>query len=402
MIEIVDKAKCCGCTACASICPKNAIEMKPDEEGFLYPEVNNDKCIHCGLCDSVCPEKDERLPEKSVPGYIVRHKSEEILAQSTSGGAFTAFANAILATGGSVFGVGYDQDMRVVNKKTVTSRELQEMRGSKFVQSYLGNTFCAIKQELANNRKVLFVGTPCQVEGLLAYLQNKPDNLYCIDFVCRGVTSPALWQNYVQMMQDKFGAKIIGAQFKHKTYGHHATTMKIDFDNGKTYYGSGRVDPMMKAFVTELASRPSCYSCAFKTVNRKSDITMFDCYRFSKITGKRDDNRGYSSVLVHSEKGMTLFAEAEKEMYTIPAEYAFLVAENGIMVRHSARPNVLRKDFYEAIQVSSCDSVLNELLPISKKDWFIEKIKKFFYKIGLIQEIKRIRENANNMFIPKK
>lgn len=155
-----------------------------------------------------------------------------------------------------MYGAGYDDSMRVICKKATSNDELKEMRGSKFVQSLLGNTYKDVKNELNTGKRVMYSGTPCQVEGLLCYLKKKPDNLLCVDFVCRGVPSPGLWENYVQFMERKFGSKMVGARFKHKTYGYHTTTMKIDFANGKTYYGSGRVDPYMKAFVSELASRP--------------------------------------------------------------------------------------------------------------------------------------------------
>lgn len=292
MINITKKTNCCGCTACASACPKGAILMVPDEEGFLYPRIETEKCVRCGICSRVCPIENRRSHAGDVQGYIVRNLDPAVVEESTSGGVFTACAAHILGEGGVVYGAGYDADMRVVCKRAESADELKEMRGSKFVQSDLGDAFEKVKNDLAIGKSVLFTGTPCQVEGLVSFLKGKPEHLFCIDFVCRGVPSPKLWHNYVQMMQNKFGSRITGARFKHKTYGYHATTMKIDFANGKTYYGSGRIDPMMKAFVTELASRPSCSACAFKTVKRCSDITMFDCYGYAKVTGLLDDNRG--------------------------------------------------------------------------------------------------------------
>lgn len=207
----------------------------------------------------------------------------------------------MLHNGGVVYGAGYDEMMNVICKRAATIDQLQEMRGSKFVQSTLGNTFEKIKKELQDGVYVMFTGSPCQIAGLLHYLKKKPENLLCVDFVCRGVPSPGLWRNYVNFMEEKFNSKMVGARFKHKTYGYHTTTMKIDFDNGKTYYGSGRVDPYMKSFVSELASRPSCAYCAFKGLERPSDITIFDCYEYAKLTGKEDDDKGYSSIFVHAE-----------------------------------------------------------------------------------------------------
>lgn len=366
--------------------------MTPDEEGFLYPQVLADKCVNCGLCEKVCPIGKPKAEKRDVQAFIARCNDAAIVEHSTSGGAFTALASQIIGEGGVVYGTGYDSDMRVVCKKATRVEELAEMRGSKFVQSYLGDSFRRIKAELAEGTKILFVGTPCQVEGLLAFLRKKPENLICIDFVCRGVPSPGLWSNYVEMMQKKYGSKMVGARFKHKTYGYHATTMKIDFENGKTYYGSGRVDPMMKAFVSELASRPSCAECDFKQLCRKSDITMFDCYEFTGLTGLSDDNRGYSSVIIQSEQGRTLFEAVRDQMTVIPADVDKLVQANGIMVYRSAKPNPKREQFYTLAAHQPIDAAMERVSPITRKDHLIEKGKGLFHRVGLVQFAKKLRK----------
>lgn len=393
-IQITDKTKCSGCTACANACPKNAILMKPDQEGFLYPEVQKALCISCGICQKVCPVQSYTEPATETACYIVRNRDEAVLKDSTSGGAFTAFASAVIENNGIVYGTGYDENMRVVCKQARTVEQLVEMRGSKFVQSELGDTYRQIKAQLQQGETVLFTGTPCQIEGLLAYLGEKPNNLICIDFVCRGVPSPKLWENYVRTMENKYRSKMVGAKFKNKTYGYHATTMKVDFENGKTYYGSGRVDPMMKAFVTELASRPSCFSCAFKTVNRNSDITMFDCYGFSRITSLPDDNKGYSSLLVHSEKGRELMNAVQNQFILYEADVEEVVGANGIMVRRSARPNSKRDQYYQLADTQTIDSAMAQIEPITAKDWLIEFSKNPVYKFGLIQVIKKYRSRS--------
>ena len=212
MITIVKKEDCCGCTACYNICPKDAIKMEPDNEGFLYPTVDVELCIECGLCEKVCPIKNKKcLAEEKTDGYIVRNLDEDIVKDSTSGGAFTVFAKYIFDNNGVVYGAGYDSEMNVVCKKATNMAEVAEMRGSKFVQSSLGNTFSEIKELLKEGILVLFTGTPCQVGGLLAFLNYKPSNLLCIDFVCRGVPSPGLWRNYVEMMESKYNCDTVSA-----------------------------------------------------------------------------------------------------------------------------------------------------------------------------------------------
>ena len=197
MIKIDKKENCCGCTACANVCPVNAVTMLPDEEGFLYPQVNESLCVDCGLCEKRCPVLNRKENQESweVKGYIMRYHDPQIVEMSTSGGAFTALAATVLENGGVVYGAGYDQDMRVVCKRATEYEGIAEMRGSKFVQSDLKNVFSDIKTNLEKGVVVLFTGTPCQVEGLLAFLGDKPSNLLCVDFVCRGVPSPELWQN---------------------------------------------------------------------------------------------------------------------------------------------------------------------------------------------------------------
>ena len=196
----------------------------------------------------------------------------------------------------------------------------------------------------------------------------------------------------MNFMEEKFNSKMVGARFKHKTYGYHTTTMKIDFDNGKTYYGSGRVDPYMKSFVSELASRPSCAYCAFKGLERPSDITIFDCYEYAKLTGREDEDKGYSSIFVHSEKGKKVMEgiASKVECFSIDAEE--LVLYNGIMVRNSAKANEKRDEFYSLAAEMPINKALNQVAPITIKDYAIEKAKKFLYSTGTIKYIRKLKK----------
>ena len=392
MIRIDEKSNCCGCTACYNACPAKAIQMKPDKEGFLYPVVDEKKCVDCNICESTCPIQNRPQADENTRSFILRNRDLEVVKQSTSGGVFTLIAQYLLNHGFIVYGTGYDSDMKVVCKVASHPEELAEMRGSKFVQSHLGFTFSEIKKKLKNGERVLFSGTPCQVAGLIAFLGNKPDNLICLDFVCRGVPSPGLWKNYVSMMERKYGSQMIEASFKNKTYGYHSTTMKVSFSNGKTWTGSGRVDPMMKAFVCEMASRPSCHSCQFKGIMRVSDITMFDCYKFSEITGEADDDKGYSSVLVHSDKGMKILDAIKGDAVLFHAPLDQLVEKNGIMINHSSKPNPRRDTFYELCYYMPIDQAMNRVNPITQKDKIIEASKSILYRTGLIKTIRKFKK----------
>lgn len=392
MIEIKEKAKCCGCTACFNVCPKRAISMRPDEEGFLYPLVDEEKCVKCDLCNRICPIMHPKTKEENTQGYVIRNKNADILFESTSGGAFTAFAEYVLHRQGVVYGAGYDRDMRVICKRATESEQLSEMRGSKFVQSTLGNIFQEVQADLHKGLLVLYTGTPCQIAGLLSYLGEKPDNLLCMDFVCRGVPSPELWRNYVAYMQKRYGSRMVGARFKHKTYGYHTSTMKVDFENGKTYFGSGRIDPYMKAFVREMSSRPSCADCSFKGAARPSDITMFDCYEYSRVTGKDDDDQGWSSLLVHSDLGRSFFEEIKDSLQWSKADVGILIGNNGVMVKSSAKPHARRDEFYHLTATLPIDKAMDKIEPIAGKDMAIEKSKGFLYRTGLIKVVRKMRK----------
>lgn len=394
MIHISSKENCCGCTACANACPKLAITMKPDSEGFLYPVIDPKGCTNCGFCDMTCPIRNKaKGAQEKTKGFVLRIKDDNILFESTSGGGFTAIAECVLKNGGVVYGIGYDDSMRVICKKAVSIDELREMRGSKFVQAMLGDTYKRIKQELRAGQYVMYSGTPCQVAGLLSYLKEKPDNLLCVDFVCRGVPSPGLWENYVHHMKKKYGGKVVGARFKHKTYGYHTTTMKVDFANGRTYYGSGRVDPYMKAFVSELASRPSCADCKFKGLERPSDITLFDCYEYSKLTGKSDDDKGYSSVFVHSDKGEKMLQTIMPWINAIQeVDTEELIVCNGVMVRNSAKPHEKRNEFYNLATTLPIDEAIKRIAPIKPQDFVIENAKRFLYDTGTIKQIRKLKK----------
>ena len=205
-----------------------------------------------------------------------------------------------------------------------------------------------------------------------------------MDFVCRGVPSPGLWKNYVDYMEGKYHSKMIRARFKHKTYGYHTTTMKIDFQNGTSYFGSGRVDPYMKAFVREMSSRPSCAECAFKGIERLSDITVFDCYEYTQITGYKDDDKGYTSVFVHTDKGRKVFESIKPMLIWQEQAVEKLVTKNGIMVCNSAKPHPRRAEFYLLAEHYPIDEALNKIEPITLKDKIIENSKSFLFKTGLI------------------
>lgn len=237
MIQIKDSSECCGCTACASICPHDAISMQPDKMGFLYPVVNERKCMDCGLCEEVCAfhaHYDTHLNLPHPEAYAARHKDMCEVETSRSGAVFIAISDWILEQGGIVYGAGYTGHFRVVHKRATTKEERDEFKGSKYVQSDLGNIFRIVKQDLKDGRIVLFSGTPCQTAGLNAYIGRKlRENLYLVDIVCHGVPAPYLWRDFLVYLEKKQGDTICWVNFRDKQeFGWAAHRETFKYVNG--------------------------------------------------------------------------------------------------------------------------------------------------------------------------
>ena len=239
MLKIDDKSKCCGCTACASVCSHDAIEMKPDTLGFMYPHVDESKCVNCGLCDKVCQFNDHYDVSSNYQqplAYAARHKDVNEVMNSRSGAAFVAISDYVLENGGVVYGAGYKDHHRVAHKRATTKEERDEFRGSKYVQSDMTGVLALVKNDLKNGFTVLFSGTPCQTSGLNSYVgKSLRDNLILVDIVCHGVPSPYIWKDYLGYLEKKSGKIINKVDFRDKRYGwaDHKETFKPEMGGGK-------------------------------------------------------------------------------------------------------------------------------------------------------------------------
>ena len=220
MIRINDPADCCGCTACASICNHDAITMKPDALGFLYPKIDATKCVECGLCEKVCAFNDyydTSLNLTEPIAYGARQKDLGEVMKSRSGAVFASISDYILEKGGVVYGAGYTDHFRVVHKRATNKEERDEFRGSKYVQSDMNTVFRQVKKDLREGLLVLFSGTPCQTSGLSSYIGSKlRTNLILVDLVCHGVPGPYLWRDYVAYLEKHQGAPITWVNFRDK------------------------------------------------------------------------------------------------------------------------------------------------------------------------------------------
>ena len=302
---IVEKSKCCGCSACANACPVGAITMHYDDEGFIYPVIN-ESCVDCGACERVCPiinaEKRE-YPEylKTYAGYSTR---DSVMANCTSGGFATALSDIILDDGGVVYGVRYTDDYIKSEYVCVSSKDsLAALMGSKYVQSEKGNVYRNVKETLKEGKKVLFVGCPCDVSALKLFLGKEYDNLYTCELVCMGVTSYRIAEEYKKYSEKKNKAKLVSVNARSKKHGWFVPTLEEKFDNGKTkyttlfasYYGYG----------FQVYNRTSCFSCKYRDKNGAADFRVGDFWGI-KETDEFWNPNGVSCIFVRSEKGLEL------------------------------------------------------------------------------------------------
>lgn len=328
MINIVNKVECCGCEACYNVCPKNCIEMKPDEEGFLYPRVNQDTCINCGLCEKVCPIINcvPREKNDNQEAYLMQHKDDEICRQSTAGGVFTGIASYVIEKGGIVFGVEMTEDYKVRHTSAVTIEELEKFRNSKYVQSRIDTVFQQVKRELGKGRIVCFSGTPCQVEGLRHFLGKEDENLILVDVVCRAVPSPGIWEKYIEYEVEQKG-EVSSVRFRDKTLGYQYSTMELKSKDGKTYRGGIESQPWLRMFFSGMIIRPSCTDCKFRSRYRNSDFTIWDCFPSYRFDKSFDERKGTTRVLVHSEKGRSIIGQIDS-YYQIKKTDADILVSN--------------------------------------------------------------------------
>ena len=314
MINIEDPKDCCGCTACVSICARDAITMKPDALGFLYPSVEASKCIECGACEKVCQFNDNYDKSLNLDQPLVfgaRHKNINEVMKSRSGAVFVAISDYILEQGGVVYGAGYKDHFRVCHKRATTKEERDGFRGSKYVQSDLTGVFRQIKEDLKNGLTVLFSGTGCQCAGLNAYIGKKlRENLIIIDIVCHGVPGPYLWRDYLDYLEQKYKDTIVSVNFRDKEkYGWRAHRKTFVMKKRGGY--NCLIFTML--FYHHIGFRHSCGICHFCNTVRPSDITLADFWdRANNFPDVNKDDKGESLLLINTEKGREIF-EAVKD-----------------------------------------------------------------------------------------
>lgn len=319
MLEEVKKDFCYGCSACASVCPKCAIKMLPDKEGFKYPNINKEQCIECGLCEKVCPvlkcEDKKNYSIRKV--YGVKHKDIDVLNTSSSGGFFTAISDVVLSEGGIIYGAAFDENMIVRHCRATNAVERNRMKGSKYVQSDIGNTYLQVKSDLQNGKKVLFTGTPCQVDGLIRSLRGKTDNLLCVDLICHGTPSPLVFADHLNMIAKKTHERVLDYCFRPKKWSWHVHREIAYLSNDKEYHSNAYSDLWRTIYYMKFASKLSCHHCQYSCLERPGDITMGDCRGIDAVCPEFGSSEGASLILVNTPKGLSYFQKIKPAMKVV-------------------------------------------------------------------------------------
>ena len=344
--SICDKKLCTGCAACKNSCPKSAIMMVENEEGFLYPFVDNQLCVDCGLCKNVCPINAKQIDCDRIPfAYAVQCSEDKIRDKSSSGGVFSLIAEYIIDQGGFVFGAAFNDKYNVEHISCGIKDDLYKMQGSKYVQSDVGETFKESEQYLLNNKKVLFTGTPCQIGALRAYLKKDYPNLYTSDLICHGVPSPLVLRKYIEYREKIADSKVEHISFRDKRTGWKTYSVQFEFIDNTEYCKKLVEDPYMRIFLQDLSIRNSCYNCVFKTKHRQADITLADFWGLKEVVPEFDDDKGTSLVLLHSEKGQDLFDAIRSRIRIKRVDFSESIRKNPSIIKSAKKP-VLRKQFF--------------------------------------------------------
>lgn len=392
--QVLDQEKCCGCSACVAICPRNCISMEKDEQGFLRPKIAINSCVDCGKCEKTCPAlhfKEARIPLKV---WAAKNCEEKVRLSSSSGGIFMALAKVIIERGGVVFGAKFDDDWSVVHDYAETMERVIAFSGSKYLQSRMEDCFDRAKRFLDDGRWVLFTGTQCQIKGLKCFLGHDYQRLLTVDIICHGVPSPMVWNDYLLYIRQQqiYGYNIDpafkklpiieGICFRDKSKSWKESGLVFHFrksgkETNKSTYSSttdeknecwSTYDKLynnlyFQGFLYNLFLRPSCYDCPAKNGRSQSDMTIGDYWGLPETLKNWDDDRGISIVLVYTEKGSSIMEE-------LNIEKAITTYEDGLKANQSIAISVTKPRLatyfwktYPNKKIKTIEICLNKMQP---------------------------------------
>ena len=359
---LCDKNKCTGCLACYNVCKAGAISVYKDKEGFIHPHIEEEKCLNCGLCEKSCPilAEPNRNRLGSVEAYAAWSKDYSLVRKSSSGGVFSVISTEILKRGGSVYGAAFDDKFQVHHIRVDNIKELTRLRGSKYVQSFIGKTYQDAKEDLKLGRWVLYSGTPCQIAGLIKYLGKEYERLITLDLVCHGVPTPLMFDEFKNYLERKYNSNIVEYSFRDKKWSWFHFNQMCRFENGKKYYGKWEESFFFRGFLRDYYTRICCHDCQFAKPQRQGDITIADfwCYRRAKGEEKNRD-RGVNAVIVNTQKGKDIFEILKKQLYVYKKSIEEIIETNDSLVRpYPVSP--LREEYWEDYENSGYDFLIDK------------------------------------------
>lgn len=331
MIVIDKETECSGCYACSNICPKKCIEMKTDNEGFYYPDIDMSKCINCDLCNKICPVKNTKQDDDNKPEcYGCYNKDELVLLDSSSGGIFDLIANFVLRKNGVVYGASLNIKLCEVNHVRIdNTQDIHILRKSKYVQSRLNDTYVAAKKDLEAGKLVLFTGSPCQIEGLINFLGKDYENLYTQDFICHGVPSEKVFKKYAYEYLKNIDCQTpLEFNFRDKSFFWENYSLSATYGNGQSIKENVSKNLFMKSFLSGCNIRPACYECKFKKIHRESDVTLGDFWGVKQVKNEIYNKNGTSIIFIHSKKGQEIFNQIKQNLDFVQVDFDDAVKYN--------------------------------------------------------------------------
>lgn len=361
-IEILPENKCSGCGACYNICPKDAIKMVFNNEGFLHPKIDKDSCILCGICEQTCPNLHTNKSNYQSPKSYAVKTSAEIMGKSTSAGVYSVLADYVIENNGYVCGATYNQNFEVQHILTNKATTAEKIRKSKYVQSNTGLIYRDIKSLLENDNLVLFSGCPCQVAGLKAYLKKSYSNLITVDIICHGTPSPISWKKYLNENIDISQLKNI--DFRHKgNHGFKKHFICFDYKDGTQVIQPSDANLYYLHFTKSLGLRKSCFNCEYATFPRIGDISVGDWWGASKINPELiQSDSGLSVLMINNEHGAEVFENIKDKFQLLLKEISSSEAMtlNRASVKRKLNPN--RSKFFNLLPYESFNNSVKKSL----------------------------------------
>ena len=365
VIQTCDIELCVGCGACFSSCHKNAISMEKNEFGYYKPTIDIEKCVNCGICTKVCPVVNEvvRSNSETPECYEVVAANKEILEKSSSGGAFSLLAHEVFEKGGCVFGAAWTDDFSVEHIMIDNENDMYKLRKSKYLQSYVGDTFRKVKEKLEEEKFVLFSGCPCQAAGLKQYLGSKEyDNLLIVDLLCGNAPSPDFFKKYIQ---DSYGNNILKYEFRDKTYGWNPVTTKVTFKDGAILLiNKAYQSDYQRVYHNHTMCPYHCENCKYQNVPKIGDITIGDFWWINSNDKEVDSRQGISALLVNNEKAKDFFDNINESNFKVKKQVPFeWLKGNGFTVKGTHNfVSPKRSLFYDAIRTMPFSKAVNYAL----------------------------------------